>query len=380
MRQHGFELSFISSPAPELDAFGEEEEAEVFAVEMPRRITPLRDLKALACLYASFRRIRPDAVHSHTPKAGLLGTVAAALARVPVRIYHMRGLPLMGETGLRRALLTMTERASCHAATHVLAVSHGLRDEAIRRRLCGPARIQVLGHGSGQGVDVRHFDPDRLPAGTHERVRSNLGIAANATVVGFVGRLVGDKGIGELAEAWRILRDEHPETHLVLVGPFEERDPVPADVRTALESDPRVHLLGFRSDLAELYAAMDLVTLPSYREGFPNVPLEAAAMRIPVVATDIPGMRDAVADGETGLLVAPRDSAALWCALSACIRDPELRARYGVAGRKRAVQLFDRRQVHDHLVQFYRSLLFDEPWVVSLLQASAHPEPMSRND
>jgi glycosyltransferase involved in cell wall biosynthesis len=358
LRQDGFEVHALSSPGPELEAFRDGEGVRVYGIEMRRRITPLRDLRAVAAIVRVLKRVDPRIVHAHTPKGGLLGMIAAALAGVPVRIYHMRGLPMMGATGPRRLLLRWTEMIACRLAHRVLCVSRSLREVAIDERLCPAEKIVVLGGGSGQGVDAaERFDPDRLGNAVGRETRSRLGIPASAAVVGFVGRLVRDKGIVELAEAWSELRTRLPEAHLLLVGPWEPQDPVPAEVQARLESDPRVHLAGMDWDTPALFAAMDLVLLPSYREGFPNVPLEAAAMRLPVVATRIPGCVDAVQDGVTGTLVPPRDSRALAEAALAYMRDPDLRRRHGEAGRRRVLLEFRREVIWGALHREYMELL-----------------------
>ncbi|HEX3159225.1 MAG TPA: glycosyltransferase family 4 protein, partial [Gemmatimonadaceae bacterium] len=304
MRARGVRVHALSSPGPELGAFGERYDVPVYAVEMPRSVTPLRDLAAVRGIVRVLRRVRPGVVHAHTPKGGLLGMIAAAAAGVPVRIYHMRGLPMMGASGPKRALLRRTEIVACRLAHRVFCVSHSIRQVALEEGLCAPEKIVVLAGGSGQGVDAAdRFDPARQAPGTRGAMRAQHSIPDGATVLGFVGRLVRDKGVVELAEAWGQLREEYPDLHLLLVGPWEPQDPVPAEVRERLERDQRVHVAGMEWNTPPLYAAMDLVALPTYREGFPNVPLEAAAMALPVVATRVPGCVDAVADGATGTLV-----------------------------------------------------------------------------
>jgi glycosyltransferase involved in cell wall biosynthesis len=359
MKARGFRIHALSSPGADLDAFGEEEGVPVYPVSMTRRITPARDVAAIAAMVGVIRRVRPDVVHAHTPKGGLLGMISAAVARVPVRIYHMRGLPLMGATGVRRRILALTERVSCRLAHRVICVSHSVRDEAVAAGLCAPDRIRVLLGGSGNGVDASgRFDPDALDEAAGAHTRERFGIPAGATVIGFVGRLVRDKGIVELAAAWQELRS-NPRLHLLLVGPWEPQDPVPAGVERALREDPRVHLAGMDWNTPPLYAAMDVVALPTYREGFPNVPLEAAAMRLPVVATRVPGCVDAVADGSTGTLVPPRDAAALAAALRRYVDDAGLRLVHGAAARDRALREFGREAIWEALYAEYRELLDD---------------------
>jgi glycosyltransferase involved in cell wall biosynthesis len=358
LRARGVELTAISSPGVHLDAFAREHAVEVIGIEMPRRITPWLDLRALVPLVAALRRIRPTIVHAHTPKGGLLGMLAGWMAGTPIRIYHMRGLPLETATGWRRHLLRWTERTSCAVATQVLCVSASLREVALREQLCDPQKIEVLGRGSGQGVDATGtFDPARLPPGTRLATRRKYAIPDDAVVLGFFGRLVRDKGILELIEAWRVLGARYPQLHLMLAGVLEERDALPADAVAALRDDPRVHLLGFDWDTPPLYSAMDIVVLPTYREGFPNVPLEAAAMGKPVVATRVSGCVDAVVDETTGILVAARDAIALATALARYIDAPALRAAHGAAGRARVLAAFRRELVWEAIYRKYGELV-----------------------
>jgi glycosyltransferase involved in cell wall biosynthesis len=253
----------------------------------------------------------------------------------------MRGLPLMTASGLKRHLLWATEAVACRLAHQVFCVSHSVLEVAVEEGVCPPDKIRVLLGGSGNGVDASgRFHPDAVDPATRAETRSRFGIPEGAVVIGFVGRLVRDKGVVELADAWQQLRDAHPEAHLLLVGPWEPQDPVPAATEAVLRRDPRVHLAGSDWNTPPLYAAMDLVVLPTYREGFPNVPLEAAAMRLPVVATRIPGCVDAVQDGVTGTLVPARDADALAGAIRAYLADPVLRHQHGGAARERVLREF----------------------------------------
>ncbi|HEX8272052.1 MAG TPA: glycosyltransferase family 4 protein [Longimicrobiaceae bacterium] len=358
MRARGYEVHALTSPGEELDAFGAREGIPVHTVEMRREITPLHDLGALRRIVAAIRRVRPDVVHAHTPKGGLLGMLAAAAAGVPVRVYHMRGLPMMTAGGKRRALLRATERLSCSLAHQVICVSHSLREVAVAGGLCPPEKIRVLAGGSGNGVDsAGTYSPERWSAEERRGLRARWGIPEGATVLGFVGRIVRDKGVAELAEAWRSLREAHPELHLLMVGPAEPQDPLPAAVLDALRADPRVHLAGMQPSAAPFYAIMDLLALPTYREGFPNALLEAGAMELPVVATRIPGCVDAVVEGVTGRLVEARDAAALEEALRGYVADPALRAAHGRAARRHVVESFGQEVIWEALDGVYRELL-----------------------
>ncbi len=357
MKRHGIEVEAVSSPGDRLDKFAAREQVAVHGVEMPRRITPWQDCASIVKLWRLLRNIRPTIVHSHTPKGGLLGMIAAWAARTPVRIYHIRGLPLMTAAGIKRHILRCTEWTSCRLAHQILCVSPSVAHEAVALGLCPAEKIHVLGSG-GNGVDAQgKFNRERLPAGARRRIRAAHDIPEDAPVIGFVGRIVRDKGCVELAEAWQSLRESFPTSHLLMVGPFEPQDPLPGEVETLLRNDRRVHLTGRIADTSEYYNAMDVLALPTYREGFPNVAVEAAAMELPVVATRIPGCVDAVVDGATGVLVPPRDAAALSEAIRAYFADPELRRRHGRAGRQRVLSDFRREEIWRELHELYVELL-----------------------
>jgi glycosyltransferase involved in cell wall biosynthesis len=358
MQARGFTVRAMTSPGPELPHYATELDISIDPVAMARRITPFADLVAVTTMRRLLRRHCPVIVHAHTPKGGLLGLVAAVAARTPVRIYHMRGLPFTTATGWQRALLRQAERVSCHLAHQVFAVSESVRAAAVREGLCDPGRIKVLARGSGNGVDAaRRFDPAAVGRGPGRETRAALGIRDDELVVGFVGRIVRDKGVGELVEAWRAIRAAHPTAHLLVIGPVERKDAVAPQTRLALRSDPRVHLPGTVLDMPRWYAAMDIVVLPTYREGFPNVLLEAAAMRLPVVATRVAGCVDAVEDGTTGILVPPRDAAAVARGLQRYLRDPGLRRAHGDAARQRVLSHFRPEAIWAELYREYLGLL-----------------------
>lgn len=360
LKARGFEFHAISSPGERLDRFGAREEVPVYAVEMPRRITPLHDLVAVFQLWRCLRQIRPHIVQAGTPKGGLLGMIGAWLAGVPVRIYHVYGLPFVAATGYKRTILLWSEKISCLLAHEVICISHSNRELVMEEGLCKASKVTLLKHGSLNGVDATgKYNPDVVEQYARRSARSEFGIPDDALVVGFVGRNVRDKGLIELIGAWNTLREEFPTLHLLVVGTPEPQDPLPPEVEQIMHSDPRIHATGFISEIPMplVFAAMDVLALPSYREGFPVTPMEAAAMEVPVVATYVSGNVDAVEDGATGTLVPPRNAAALAGAIRKYLNAPELRRSHGRAGRQRMLRDFRPEPIWEAQYQEYERLL-----------------------
>jgi len=339
-RRQGFDVTLVSSPGKDLTEFSRREGIPVRAVPMKRSISPVSDLRSVGLCVQLLREVKPDIVHAHTPKAGLVAMLAARVVRVPIRIYHLHGLRFESETGPKRKLLLWAESVACSSATDVLSVSHSVQDVAIRERLCAPSQIRVLHRGSINGLDSSRFCPDRHGLKLRKQTRDEFGIPPDAHVLGFVGRLVRDKGIRELASAWKQLRVDFPRLHLLLVGAFESGGSLPDVVKRALQSDDRVHMPGWKWETERYYAAMDLLTLPSYREGMAYSLLEGASMGLPIVTTQVTGCLDAIVNGQTGTAVPHADAPALVTAIQRYLRDPELRRQHGAAGRVRILRDF----------------------------------------
>ncbi len=357
MGERGIDVHAVSSPGPELQSFGLEQGIKVHAITMLREINPVADLHAMVGLVLLLRKLNPDIVHAHTPKAGLLGMLAARINGVPVCIYHLHGLPFQTATGVRRRILLCSEWIACRLAHEVLCVSRSTLAAAEQAAVCRPGHGKVLLAGSINGVDaLQQFNPESTAAGGEE-LRRRLGIPADAMVLGYVGRVVRDKGIVELFEAWARLRNCYPELYLLVVGTAEQKDAVPQRILDKLRGDDRVRMTGQVGDTAPCYATLDVFVLPSHREGFGLAALEASAMRVPVVATQICGIVDAVQDGITGLLVAAKDSDALTIAVTRYLDDDELRACHGHAGRARALDQFRPTAVWQALSSEYDRLL-----------------------
>ena len=355
-RQGGYEVFVASSPGTGLNRVAAADGVTAFAIPMEREMAPLRDVVSLWKLWRLMRRLRPDICHVGTPKTGLLGGLAALLAGVPRRFYTLHGLRLETTAGWKRAILTAAERISCLLAQRVICVSESLREKVVELRLADESKTRLTGSGSANGVDVSRFVPSSLRQAGSRRVRRTLGLPDQDSVVGFVGRITRDKGIVELIEAFDLLVDRFSGLRLLLAGCFEKSDPLPAWVETSIRANPLIVHTGFLDDPSLLYQLMDVVVLPSYREGFPTVALEAAAAK-PIVATRVTGSCDAVLDGVTGSLVAARDSAALVAAIGALLDDKSRAEQMGLAARGRVMREFPPERVWQGVLALYQEAL-----------------------
>jgi glycosyltransferase involved in cell wall biosynthesis len=347
-REQGWDVHLVTSPGPLLDAVREREQVTVHPLPMEREIDLRTDRPALARWIQLLRDLRPDVLNVGTPKAGLLGMIAGWLLRVPRRVYIMRGLRLEGAgSRVQLAVLWLAERLTVLLATDVVCVSHSLRDEAASRRLLGRRRAVVIGIGSSNGVNPERWDP-ALAAADRDAVRKEWKANEGDLVVGFVGRISYTKGVPDLLDAARMVEDL--PVVVVLVGPVEDDA-----LRPVLDAlGERVVLMDeWATDLAEVYAGMDVLALPTDREGFPNVVLEAALAEVPAITTRATGARDSVVPGVTGWLVDVGSPAQLAEAIRACARDRDAVREAGRAARERALLEFRPQRIWSGLESIY---------------------------
>ncbi len=329
----------------------------VLEVPMEREISPVRDIRSICHLWGILRTLRPTVTNVGTPKAGLLGGFAAWLNRVPCRFYTLHGLRFETTTGLRRKLLILAERLACRFAHRVVCVSHSVREKAIASGLVDRERALIFGAGSCNGVDVARFAPTQQRIWRAAELRRQFGIPADAPVALFVGRLTCDKGIAELIEAFLQLENRIPNLRLLLVGSFEDGDPLPEDIRKHLETHDRVILAGPVNDTAPYYAMADVLVLPSHREGLPTVVLEAHAAGKPVIGAAATGIVDLLVDGETGLLFPVGDVSSLANAIARLIEDKALARKLADAGRDQVKRKFRQELIWAALRREYLKVL-----------------------
>jgi glycosyltransferase involved in cell wall biosynthesis len=325
-------------------------------VRMKREISTVSDAAAFLRLMRILRKLRPAIVNAGTPKAGLLGMVASWVVGVPVRVYCLRGLRLETTESVKRLVLTLAEKLACFFAHKVICVSDSLRRKALELGLSDAEKLVVIGSGSSAGVDVSHFEWTQERGNKAAELRRCLRLPVIAPVIGFIGRLTRDKGIVELVEAFEIVSHRLPDARLLLVGSYEEADPVPANTRQKIASNPRIHRVEFVDNTSDYFHVIDVLALPTHREGFPNVVLEAAAAGKPVAATRATGVIDAVVDGVTGLLSPVGEPGPIASNLLKLLTDKELIERMGQAARRRAEDEFSIGRVSTELERFYLRL------------------------
>ena len=351
LQEQGYEVACVSSPGPELQ---ELRKLGVKAIEVPmeRRMSPIKDLKSLFRLIRVFRREKPMMVHSMTPKAGLLCMMAAWITRVPVRVHTFTGLVWPTATGLSRKILMFTDWLTCACATHVNPEGVGVMNDL---KQVTNKSMRVLGYGNVRGVDMYKFS-------RRTEVLSQAVVLRKKDVFTFifVGRLVGDKGVNELVFAFDKLQKEYKNIRLILVGNKEsEIDPLAAATEQTMQHNPAIEEVGpmFGDKLLAYYAASDCFVFPSYREGFPNVVLEAGAMGLPSIVTDINGSREIIKSGENGLIIPSKDKDALYLAMKEVILNHKQTEYWATNARPMIESRFEQSYVQHCLYDFYEEIL-----------------------
>ena len=357
--QQYYDVTIICSDKERLEKAGIAEGVKTYPVELTRQITPVKDLKALWKLYHYFRKEKPNIVHTHTPKAGLIGMLAARLARVPHRLHTVAGMPLMETAGLKRKILNFTEKLTYRCAQHVYSNSKGLYEFIIDNRFCPEQKLKIIGNGSSNGIDTAHFSPTFYSHEQNEKLRTELNIPLNAFVFCFVGRIVKDKGINELIQAFKKLSTVNCQLSikLLLVGPYEqELDPLLPETETEIRNNTNIISVGFQTDVRPYLAISDIFVFPSYREGFPNVVMQAGAMELPCIVTDINGCNEIIEDGVNGLIIPVKDKESLKEKMLLLLNNHRLVMQLKQKAREMITSRYEQRMVWEALLEEYRQL------------------------
>lgn len=400
MTQQGFDVLGVSSSGEELQDVEQHETIRVAVLEMTRTISPISDLKSLWEFYTLCKRERPTIVHSHTPKAGIVGMLGAKLAGVPVRLHTVAGLPLMEATGMKRKILDFVEKITYRCATKVYPNSRGLYDFILANNYTEKEKLQIIANGSSNGIDTTYFDSDIIPVTQRRELELQLGIQPNDFVFIFVGRLVGDKGINELIEAFEgLVRDEgkgmsgegrgkreegrgkrergmtiaseesllsdlsdsFSRIKLLLVGPFEsELDPLQPETLKVIETHPNIISVGFQSDVRPYFAVSDCLVFPSYREGFPNVVMQAGAMELPSIVTDINGCNEIIVEGENGTIIPVKNIEAIKIAMQKMMNNKEFYLKLKENSRPMIQSRYEQSVVWNALLEEYQMLIKEQ--------------------
>lgn len=352
-----YDVIAVSADKENLEKLGKSQEVEVFPVEMTRKITPAQDFFAIIKLYSFLRKTKPFIVHTHTPKAGLVGMIAAKLAGVPHRLHTVAGLPLVETIGLKRKLLDFVEKVTYSCATRVYPNSLGLKYIIEKNNYCGIQKLKVLANGSSNGIDTAYFNPDLFSTEHKTEFRNSLGIPEDDFVFVFVGRLVSAKGINEMIVAFELLQKKHSQVKLLLVGDYEkDLDPLSAFTLERIKSNTSILSVGFQSDVRPYFSISDALVFPSYREGFPNVVMQAGAMGLPSIVSDINGCNEIIIEGENGLIISVKSSQALYDAMELFLSDNQLFKIMKQNARSLIVSRYEQLLVWEAILQEYRLL------------------------
>ena len=352
-----YEVIAVSSEKEYLERIGERENIQTFHLEMSRKITPVSDLIAVFKLFFFLRKEKPFIVHTHTPKAGIVGMLAAKLAGVPHRLHTVAGLPLLETTGLKRKLLDFVEKATYSLATKIYPNSKGLAAIINQNCYCNPQKLKVIANGSSNGIDTNFFNPELFSQEQHVALRSRLNLTATDFVFVFVGRLVKDKGLNEMIAAFQLLQTTHQQAKLLLVGDYEnDLDPLLPETMEVINKNPSILTVGFQQDVRPYLAIAQALVFPSYREGFPNVVMQAGAMSLPAIVSDINGCNEIIEENVNGTIIPVKDAETLLKKMILFIDDTNGYSQLRRNARAMITSRYDQQVVWNAILAEYQTL------------------------
>ena len=362
MASNGFDVKGVSSEGEELKEVRENEGIVMEAINMSRKITPFQDLKSLWEMWNFLRKEKPQIVHTHTPKAGIIGMLAARLAGVPHRLHTVAGLPLMEAMGIKRKILNFVERLTYSSATRVYPNSKGLYNFILQNNFTQSNKLKIIANGSSNGINTTFFSPAQVSEIEKITLREKLNIQPDDFVFVFVGRIVSDKGINELIKAFSELQtaknNELTGIKLLLVGDLEsDLDPLNPETLAELNQNKDIISVGFQQDVRPFFAISDALAFPSYREGFPNVVMQAGAMGLPSIVSDINGCNEIIVEGKNGLIIPPKNVVKLKEKMLTLAKDKNLYTKLKGNSRRMIENRYEQSVVWNALLEEYEGLL-----------------------
>jgi len=352
-----FNVIGVSSPGKEHLDIQKDEGINTIKLNMSREITPIKDLLSLINMIFLLLKEKPEIVHTHTPKAGIVGMVAAWITRVPHRLHTVAGLPVMEAVGKKKSILLLVEKLTYACATKVYPNSHGLQTYILKNQLVDKEKLKIIGYGSSNGIDTEYFHKTKEILDQEKQIKDKYKIE-DKFVFCFVGRVVKDKGINELMNAFEKLSQQYSNIALLIVGQLEESlDPISKISKNILNNNTQIYYVGFQSDIRPYLAASDCFVLPTYREGFPNVVLQACSMELPCIVTDINGCNEIIKDNKNGLIVEPKNKDALYNAMNRIIENKELSTQLSLNNRNDIIKKYDRKNFYQYLLEEYNKVL-----------------------
>lgn len=353
-----FDVTAISADKKRLEKFGKNQEINTFHVKLTRQITPLKDLKATYKLYKFFVKEKPDIVHTHTPKAGVVGMIASFLARVPIRLHTVAGLPLLETKGIKRVVLNFVEKLTYTCSTNVYPNSYGLKNIILENKFIKKNKLTIIANGSSNGIDTSYFNPELFSEDVIQTLRLSLKIRNDDFVFIFVGRIVADKGINELIEAFEKLTKDNDKLKLLLVGQFEDDlDPLKKQTKLIINNNKQIVSVGYQKDVRPYFSLSDCLVFPSYREGFPNVVMQAGAMELPSIVSDINGCNEIIENNKNGLIIPVKNTKVILDAMMKICSDKNLFMKLKLNSRSLIKKKYEREFFWTSLLKEYNDLL-----------------------
>jgi len=361
MSAHGFDVTMISSPGPELQEVIAAEQCPHIAVNITRKITPLADIRTIYALYRVFKKQKPHIIHSENLKANLLGMIAGYLAKVPVRIQTMAGLVSPNVPGIKGKLIRMAEMTSFRFATAVWPNSNSSLQYMLQTKMLPAKKASVIGAGSSNGVDLVKYNRTAIHVERLEAIKRSVRYSPGERILLFAGRMVKDKGVQELVSAFVRLQQQLPFLKLVLLGPWEdELDPVNETTREMINNNDAIIHIPWTDEVEYYFALAELFVFPSHREGFPNVLMQAGAMQVPVVCSSIVGNIDIVEDGVSGLLHEVKQEQSLYEAMLFALNNREKMQAMAGALYQKMVNNYDRNILYGQYRDAYKTLIAEK--------------------